>query len=318
MPTPKLKIVEHKPTGLEGLVADYLAHQRGRGLSPRSIKQALDVVERQFLPWCAKAGVTAPDQLNQRVLDRFGAHLLEDRTTPAGKPLARETVRTYLRTLGMFLRWAQSEDAVAAKMKLQTPARQRRLLETLSREEITHMENVVSPERDKLMIRLMADTGIRLGELLGLRTTDLAEQGRERYIKVKGKGSRERLVPLAPALFQRLRRFAERGRPAQARSERIFLTNRRSAKTGDYEAVSARAVQDVTNYAAEAAGIQRSVHPHLFRHSYATWALRKGMNPLQLQRILGHADLTMISGVYSHLTPSDSYTALMDLLRTDD
>jgi integrase/recombinase XerD len=318
MASPKLKLVEHKPTPLQSLVGDYLAHQRGRGLSPRTIKQAVDVVERQFLPWSVKEGITAPDQLSQRVLDRFGTHLLEDRTTPTGKPLARETVRTYLRTLGQFLRWAQSEDAVPAKVKLQTPARQRRLLETLSREEIQRMEDVVSAERDKLMVRLLADTGIRLGELLGLRATDLAEQGRERYIKVKGKGSRERLVPVAPALFLRLRRYAQRGRPTQARSERIFLTNRRSAKTGDYEAVSARAVQDVVGYAAQVAGIQRSVHPHLFRHSYATWALRKGMNPLQLQRILGHADLTMISGVYSHLTPSDSYAALMDLLRADD
>jgi len=318
MASPKLTLVEHKPTPLQSLVGDYLAHQRGRGLSPRTLKQAVDVVERQFLPWCVNEAVTTPDQLSQRVLDRFGAHLLEDRTTPKGKPLARETVRTYLRTLGQFLRWAQSEDAVAAKVKLQTPGRQRRLLETLSREEIQRMEDVVGTERDKLMIRLLADTGIRLGELLGLRTTDLAEQGRERYIKVKGKGSRERLVPVAPALFLRLRRYALRGRPAQARSERIFLTNRRSAKSGDYEAVSGRAVQNVVMYAAQTAGLQRSVHPHLFRHSYATWALRKGMNPLQLQRILGHADLTMISGVYSHLTPSDSYTALMDLLRVED
>jgi integrase/recombinase XerD len=318
MAGPKLKIVENKPTALDSLVGDYLAHQRGRGLSPRSIKQAVDVVQRQFLPWCLKEGVAKPDQLNQRILDRYGAHLLEDRTTARGGPLTRETVRTYLRTLGQFVRWAQSEDAVPAKVKLQAPARQRRLLETLSREEITRLEDVVRAERDKLIIRLLADTGIRLGELVGLRKADLVEQGRERYIKVRGKGSRERLVPVAPALFQRLRRYADRGRPVDSQSERIFLTNRRSAKTGDYEPVSGRAVQNVVNYAAQQAGIQRSVHPHLFRHSYATWALRKGMNPLQLQRILGHSDLTMISGVYSHLTPSDSYTALMDLLRAED
>jgi integrase/recombinase XerD len=69
---------------------------------------------------------------------------------------------------------------------------------------------------------------------------------------------------------------------------------------------------------AQAAGIERAVHPHLFRHSYATWALRKGMNPLQLQRILGHADLSMISGVYSHLTATDAYAAMLDLMRADD
>src|SRR5260370_39781445 len=182
MASPKMKLVEHKPTPLQSLIGDYLAHQRGRGLAPRSIKQAVDVVECQFLAGSVREGVPAPDQLSQRVLDRFGAHLLEDRTTPSGKPLARETVRTYLRTLGQFLRWAQSEDAVAAKVKLQTPARQRRLLETLSREESQHMEDVVRAERDKRKIRLPADTGNRHGELVGRVRTGLAAHGPQRSL----------------------------------------------------------------------------------------------------------------------------------------
>jgi len=143
------------------------------------------------------------------------------------------------------------------------------------------------------------------------------EQGRERYIKVRGKGSRDRLVPLQPALFVRLRNHATRGRRT-ATSERIFVTNRKSPKTASYEPLAARSVQNMLHFNAKAAGIERKVHPHLFRHSYATWALRKGMNPMQLQKILGHADLTMISTVYSHLTPSDSYEAMINLLRTDE
>jgi integrase len=118
-------------------------------------------------------------------------------------------------------------------------------------------------------------------------------------------------------LFQRLRKFAERGRRGTV-AERIFVTNRKSPKTGDYEPLAPRSVQNMIHFTAQATGIERSVHPHLFRHSYATWALRRGMNPLQLQRILGHADLSMISGVYSHLTPSDSYAAMIALLRTED
>src|SRR5260370_11129448 len=268
MASPKMKLVEHTPPPLQSVIGDYLAHQRGRGLAPRSIKQAVDVVECQFLAGSVREGVPAPDQLSQRVLDRFGAHLLEDRTTPSGKPLARETVRTYLRTLGQFLRWAQFEDAVAAKVKLQTPARQRRLLETLSREEIQHMEDVASTERDKLMIRLLADTGIRLGELLGLRGADLVEQGRdERYIKVRGKGARDRLVPLQPRRYIRLRKYAERGRPTSTRGARIFVTARKSPKTGGYEPLAPRSVQDTIKWLAHAARHERAVHPHLFPHS---------------------------------------------------
>jgi integrase/recombinase XerD len=68
-------------------------------------------------------------------------------------------------------------------------------------------------------------------------------------------------------------------------------------------------------FLAQQAEIGRRVHPHVFRHSYATWALRRGMNPLQLQKILGHRDLTMISRVYSHLAPADSYAAMLELMR---
>lgn len=320
MSTPKLKIVEHQPTGLQRLVADYLAHQRSRGLSAQTAALTANVIEHTFLPWCAKEHVVAPEQLTQQVLDRWSAYLLEDHRTPRGKPLARASVRTYLRTLGSFVRWAQEADetTIGSKVKARQPLAEHRLMETLTREEIQHMEDVAGEERDKLMIRLLANTGIRLGELLGLRSADLVEQGRERYIKVRGKGARERLVPLKPELYVRLRKYAERGRPADARAERIFVTTRRSPASGEYEPLAPRSVQNMIKWTAAAAGIERAVHPHLFRHSYATWALRKGMNPLQLQRILGHADLSMISGVYSHLTATDAYTAMLDLMRTED
>ncbi len=321
MASPKLKIIaEPRPSALEALVADYLAHQRARGLSPRTLALTENVLEAQWLPWCSKERVIEPEQLTQQVLDRWSAHLLQDHPTPAGTPLARESVRTYLRTLGSFVRWAQEADnTIGAKLRTHQPVAEHRLMETLTREEITRMEDAASTERDKLMIRLLADSGIRLGELLGLRGADLVEQGRdERYIKVRGKGARDRLVPLQPRLFIRLRKYAERGRPTSSRAERIFVTTRRSPKTGEYEPLAPRSVQNMIHFTAQAAGIERQIHPHLFRHSYATWALRKGMNPLQLQRILGHADLSMISGVYSHLTASDSYTAMMALMRAED
>ncbi len=191
------------------------------------------------------------------------------------------------------------------------PKAEKRLLETLTREEISVLEHAAEAERDRLIIRLLADTGMRLGELLGLGPDDLVENRRERYVKARGKGARERLVPVPPALFLRLRRLASRGH------ERIFVTLRRSPATGQYQPLAARSVQNMIRFVADAGGIHKRVYPHLFRHSYATWALRKGMNPLQLQRILGHSDLTMISTVYSHLNAADSYEAMLELLRAD-
>ena len=68
---------------------------------------------------------------------------------------------------------------------------------------------------------------------------------------------------------------------------------------------------------AKIAGIRKRVYPHLFRHSFATWALSRGMNPVQLKDILGHSSLAMITNVYSHLAPEDAHAALMAAMRAE-
>jgi len=77
-------------------------------------------------------------------------------------------------------------------------------------------------------------------------------------------------------------------------------------------------VEQLVRDLGEKAGIKKRVYPHLLRHSYATWALRKRMSPIQLQNILGHTSLAMISTTYSHLMPSDSHDAMEALLRAED
>ena len=68
----------------------------------------------------------------------------------------------------------------------------------------------------------------------------------------------------------------------------------------------------------EAAAIKKRVYPHLLRHSFATWQLSHGMNPIQLAQILGNSSLTMIQGVYSHLSPGDAYEAMLKTLREEE
>jgi site-specific recombinase XerD len=69
-------------------------------------------------------------------------------------------------------------------------------------------------------------------------------------------------------------------------------------------------VEQLIQTLSEAAGIRKRVYPHLLRHSYATWALTRGMNPIMLAHILGHTSLPMIQNIYSHLTPTDAYQAM--------
>src|SRR5205807_4939501 len=120
-------------------------------------------------------------------------------------------------------------------------------------------------ERDKLMVRLLGDAGLRVGELLGLRCDDLIERERNHYVRVRGKGDRERLVPI-PKLWRRLRRYIDRGRPTELISDRIFVSLRRDRRTGEYEPLTKSGVEQMVRTVAVMAGIRRRVHPHLLRH----------------------------------------------------
>jgi integrase len=190
------------------------------------------------------------------------------------------------------------------------------MIDVLSREEIQHMENAVKTERDKLILRLLADCGLRLGELLGLRVEDIWEPKRGEFaLKVRGKGSRDRVVPVAPALVRRLRRYIS-GRHAEGRDH--LLVSLRKGADGRYAPVTESGIEQAVRFAAKEAGIEKRVYPHIFRHSFATEWLRRGGNIISLQRVLGHADLSMIQGVYAHLDSSDDYAAAMRVLMGDE
>ncbi|EQD28923.1 phage integrase family protein, partial [mine drainage metagenome] len=148
---------------------------------------------RQFLPWCASEEIQNPGDLTPQVVGRFTARLIE-RQGPRG-PLSRSTVRSYVRAVRVFLAWVQTPEggaaAVGASPRLPRP--EQRVLDVLTREEIQTMENAAKTERDKLIVRVLADCGLRLGEVLALRAEDLWEPRRGEFaLKVRGKGSRDR------------------------------------------------------------------------------------------------------------------------------
>src|SRR5215472_12487066 len=193
MPGPVRADVQAAPA-IERLVEDYLAACRAKGLSPKTVKMAYGYpLRRVFLPWCAREGIAEPPQLSTRLLERFSAELIEH----GGKrgELSRNSVWTYVKAVRSFLAWAKAEgEEVTAEARL--PKLPQRLVEVLSREEIQRIEDVAETERDKLIVRLLADTGIRVGELVKLRTSHFVERDRNLYLRIRGKGARERLAPL--------------------------------------------------------------------------------------------------------------------------
>jgi integrase len=157
-------------TPLERLVEDYLISCRARGLSPRTEEQ-YSYSLRIFLRWCASRELTRLEELDRRTFDRYTTWLLDQRNRD-GARVSTHGVHTRIRPVRLLLNWATREgETVLAKPQL--PRRERPIRDVLTRDEIEEIERAVPNERDKLIIRLFADCGLRLDELTRLEAKDV-------------------------------------------------------------------------------------------------------------------------------------------------
>ncbi|MEW6364317.1 MAG: site-specific tyrosine recombinase XerD [Acidobacteriota bacterium] len=148
--------------------------------------------------------------------------------------------------------------------------------------------------RDAAWLELLYATGMRVSELVGLRLADIHID--EGYVRVTGKGGKERLVPMGEAATSSLRRYLGSARPKLEKkrgSEFVFLNNRATLLTR-------QAIWKLLrNYAAKA-GIKATLSPHVIRHSFATHLLQNGADLRALQMMLGHASLSTTQ-IYTHI-----------------
>ncbi|HLI60790.1 MAG TPA: tyrosine-type recombinase/integrase [Solirubrobacteraceae bacterium] len=302
-------------TALERLVEDYLMACRARGLSKNTIELSYGYPLRAvFLPWCAEQGMTDISQLDRRAADSFSVALREMRSR-RGAPLSVTTVHAYLRSIRGFLTWCEREGE-GSPVRPPLPRLPRRVVHVLDREEVRRLVAAAPTERDRLILGILADCGVRNQEVCALRTDDVVRHDRQSFLRIHGKGSRDRLVPLPPALLRGIERYQRHGRPADTRSDRLFVSLRRGL-SGEYEPLTRSGVLKLVRSAAERAGIAKDVYPHLLRHSFITNALRGGMDSMVVAQIVGHTSLRMIERVYSHLNAGDAYHALLVLLSQD-
>ena len=138
--------------------------------------------------------------------------------------------------------------------------------------------------------------------------SDVIRSARQVHIRVLGKRTQLRDVPVPPELLRRLTRLIE-GRPEERTSDHIFLTLRRE-RNGSYEALTQGGIYQVIKDAAARTHIEKRVYPHLLRHSWMTEMLRRGMNPCSLSVIAG-ASMDVIAQCYAHLSKEDAYDAMI-------
>ena len=175
-----------------------------------------------------------------------------------------------------------------------------RLPDTLSlqeMEELLQKPDDTKPQglRDKAMFELLYATGLRVTELLTLTVNDLNWQ--VGCLTATGKGRKERIIPVGKAAIAILRRYMDESRPLllKGRKADILFVNRRGG------GLTRQALWKMIRKYAVLAGLQKKVHPHTFRHSFATHLLEGGADLRAVQVMLGHADISTTQ-VYTHVT----------------
>ena len=308
--TQPLYLVPNTRSDLGTLVEDYLSSCRARGLSPATIKNSYAFALRgMFLPWCDEEGIQSIAELDARALDRFVSSLYSYKTR-RGMTLSKFSVRSYVLPVRLFLTWAGREgEPVDAKPQMPKVGKRHR--DVLSRAEIDQLEAAAPRERDKLIIRIFGDCGLRLNEVARLRVCDIVRNDNHASFHVRGKGDRDRRVPIPPRLHRRLQRHLQ-GQPDARSDDPLFYAARRSAH-GEYEPLGGDGIAQLVTSVAERATIGKTVHAHLLRHSWMTEMLRGGMNPIQLSSIAG-ASQQVIASSYEHLNEDDAHESMMRVL----
>ena len=215
-------------------------------------------------------------------------HFLADKRRQG---LAPSSLDTYFRTLHTFWKWAEQEYSLLHNpmQGIERPRIPKKLPPYLSDDEIYRLlaaaGNSRNPERDRAILLLLLDTGIRAGELVRLRIQDVDLANG--MITVFGKDKEERRIPISRTTTKALRAYI--GERIESPDAPVFL----SSKTG--KAFTVGGLRDLVRRLGEAAGLQRRIYPHLFRHTFAYRWIKMGGNLEKLRQILGHSRLDTTS-----------------------
>lgn len=278
---------------------DHLAVERG--VSANTLSNYRRDVER-YLNWLEDAGKTDLGEVVSTDLEDYVADLRRGREGRKG--LAASSASRALVVARGLHKFAVSEGVVAADVAagVSPPKLGEKLPDTLTIDEVGMLLDACPTEtptqlRDKALLEVLYATGARISEVLALVVDDIAET--RDFIKVTGKGDKQRIVPVGGAAQRALEAYLVRGRPAlsKGKSHAVFLNKRGGA-------LSRQSSWTIIKDAASRAGIEKEISPHTMRHSFATHLLEGGADVRTVQELLGHASVTTTQ-IYTHVTPEN-------------
>lgn len=293
---------------MQALVEDFIQYLRNERGQAENTQQTYFGLLGQVVAWAETQGCRAWEDLTLTHLTDFLQHerarplAHEEKASP--RRLSSESVYLKIAALRSFYRWAENEKLLPVNVaeQLSLPSRWKRLPKDLTHDEISRLLTPVQPATpatlcDQAILELAYASGLRLSELRHLRIEQLQlEAG---FLRVIGKGNKERVVPVGTQAREALQHYLTSARPHLVKAKttsHVFITSRGLAFS---RAWLWRRMKNRVSHA----GVERPFTPHMLRHSFATHLLEHGADLRVIQELLGHASISTTE-VYTHVAGS--------------
>jgi integrase/recombinase XerD len=291
---------------IDRAITDYLQHVGvERGLAANTLSAYRRDLAR-YATFLAARDVRQPADVTRHHVTGF-VQALSDGSDGGSALGVRSAARTVVAVRGLHKFWALEGITTAdAASDVHPPMPGRRLPKAISVDEVTRILEAAGTDtatglRDRALLEFLYSTGARISEAVGLDVDDISlqpEQPGPAIVRLFGKGSKERLVPLGSFGARALDAYLVRGRPllaAKGKGTPALFLNARGGR------ISRQSAWTILKAAADKANISKDVSPHTLRHSFATHLLEGGADVRVVQELLGHASVTTTQ-VYTLVT----------------
>ncbi len=250
---------------------------------------------KKFIEYLDKMNVSDFNNVSPELITKYFEHQRRIGMKSSSTARYMSTIKNFFCFLDEHHYIEKNPTATLTKVKIT-----RKLPEVLSFNEIEKILEAPNMKdtlglRDKAILEILYSSGLRVSELIGLKINDLYFD--DEVVRVLGKGSKERIVPMGSSAIHWLHEYLIKSRPHLAdknKSQNYVFLNKRKTK------LSRMTIWKIVARYSKEAGIQKEIHPHIFRHSFATHLLEGGADLRAVQEMLGHSDISTTQ-IYTHI-----------------
>lgn len=284
---------------LDDFLQEFLLSREAAGASKGTIKW-YEFQLRRFIVFCNENGYTALNQIDSRVIDKFLLALREAPSKVSGKPLTPRYIHGYARNILTMLRYAKGMDYIDNVPHVTKPRVPKKKLVTLTVDEIKQVLDACQNSRDRLVILLAVDSGLRLAEITDLRWGDLDLRTGRLEVR-KGKGGKYRVAAVGKQTLRAALKYARELKMVHPRNtdpDQAMFQNHE-----DFSPLGARGLQSAFLRIRRRSGVEFSAHA--LRRTFAKMSVKSGMSIIVIQQLMGHSQIETTRDYIQQLDDED-------------